>query len=126
MWRTSDGRCRSSGRDGWLVRARLPVISPAWPRTTRPHFGHPEQLRLDHGISSLVGDPKGQPSASGPYLVVVGRGRGRLTSAGSSPHTVPIDTHRDLEALLRTEVLRVCCSDVDLHQPTVQGRRLMP
>jgi hypothetical protein len=39
---------------------------------------------------------------------------------------VPIDAHRDMEALLRAEVIRVCCADVDLHQPTALGQRLLP
>jgi hypothetical protein len=31
-------------------------------------LGHPEQLLLGHGVSSLVGDPKCQPSPSVPYV----------------------------------------------------------
>jgi hypothetical protein len=32
--------------------------------------GHPEQLLLGHGVSSLVGDPKCQPSPSVPEVLV--------------------------------------------------------
>jgi hypothetical protein len=34
-------------------------------------IGHPEQLLLGHGVSSLVGDPECQPSPSVPYSVLV-------------------------------------------------------
>src|SRR5215217_214307 len=38
-------------------------------------LGHPEQLLLGRGVSSLVEDPECQPSPSVPYLVPVGRAR---------------------------------------------------
>jgi hypothetical protein len=31
-------------------------------------LGHPGQLLLGHGVSSLVGDPECQPSPSVPYV----------------------------------------------------------